>query len=382
MTPRQVENAQGLETLLTGSASDKRRDVLNEGTFKRTIAVERKRTERTRRPFLLMLLEGSGYQSTVQAGGALDRVMTVLMSNTRDTDVLGWYSDHYAIGVIFTGIADDERQSTLGAILSRVSTTLRSELTMSQFSRISIAFHFFPDDWSRDGSGLRGDPALYPDLYSFENGKSMMLAAKRFMDITISIMLLTALMPILFLIAVAVKVTSKGPILFKQRRIGQYGRSFTFLKFRSMQVNNDPTVHKEYVKQLIAGKAERISWDGNSDGVYKLANDPRVTTVGKYLRRTSLDELPQLWNVLCGDMSLIGPRPPIPYELAAYETWHRRRLQQLKPGITGLWQVTGRSRVSFDEMVRIDLQYAALWSPILDLKILLRTPGAVIKGAY
>ena len=120
---------------------------------------------------------------------------------------------------------------------------------------------------------------------------------------------------------------------------------------------------------------------GNGEGVYKLASDKRITPIGRFLRKTSLDELPQFINVLRGEMSLVGPRPPIPYEVAAYQTWHRRRVLEVKPGITGLWQVTGRSRVRFDEMVRLDLRYAT-WSPWLDLKILLRTPRAVIKGAY
>ena len=133
---------------------------------------------------------------------------------------------------------------------------------------------------------------------------------------------------------------------------------------------------------MIAGNAERISLNGSGEGVYKLVNDSRITPLGRFLRRTSLDELPQFLNVLRGDMSLVGPRPPIPYEVAAYQTWHRRRVLQVKPGITGLWQVTGRSKVSFDEMVRLDLQYANFWSLWLDFKILMRTPAAVIKGAY
>jgi lipopolysaccharide/colanic/teichoic acid biosynthesis glycosyltransferase len=147
-----------------------------------------------------------------------------------------------------------------------------------------------------------------------------------------------------------------------------------------MKVGNDATIHKEYVKQLISGKAERHSSDGNSEGVFKLTRDPRITRVGAFLRRTSLDELPQFINVLKGEMSLVGPRPPVPYEVEAYDIWHRRRLLEAKPGITGLWQVSGRSRVTFDEMVRLDLQYAKACSPWMDVKILLRTPGAVVLG--
>jgi lipopolysaccharide/colanic/teichoic acid biosynthesis glycosyltransferase len=147
-----------------------------------------------------------------------------------------------------------------------------------------------------------------------------------------------------------------------------------------MHINNDPSVHREYVTKLIAGQAEREASNGKGEGVYKLTNDRRVTRVGKFLRRTSLDELPQLLNVLEGDMSLVGPRPAIPYEVAAYDTWHRRRVLDVKPGITGSWQVNGRSRVKFDEMVRLDLQYARSWSPWMDINILMRTPAAVFRG--
>jgi lipopolysaccharide/colanic/teichoic acid biosynthesis glycosyltransferase len=149
-----------------------------------------------------------------------------------------------------------------------------------------------------------------------------------------------------------------------------------------MRDRNDQSEHMQFMKKMIAGNANRVSAKGDGEGVYKLVNDPRITRLGKFLRKTSLDELPQFFNVLKGDMSLVGPRPPIPYECAAYQTWHRRRLLDVKPGITGLWQVTGRSRVSFDEMVRLDLQYASFWSLWLDFKILMRTPAAVLKGAY
>jgi len=182
------------------------------------------------------------------------------------------------------------------------------------------------------------------------------------------------------LIALTIKFTSQGPVFFKQQRVGRFGKTFTFLKFRSMYVNNDSKVHEEYVKKLIKDAADPVSTNKSGAGVYKLVNDKRITPLGKFLRRSSLDELPQFLNVLVGDMSLVGPRPPIPYELAAYQTWHRRRLLSVKPGITGLWQVMNRSTVKFDEMVRLDLRYASTWTPWLDVKILLRTPAAVIKG--
>jgi lipopolysaccharide/colanic/teichoic acid biosynthesis glycosyltransferase len=147
-----------------------------------------------------------------------------------------------------------------------------------------------------------------------------------------------------------------------------------------MYVDNDCGVHKEFVMRLIASHPVSKGQSESERSVYKLTNDKRITRVGRILRRTSLDELPQFLNVLMGDMSLVGPRPPIPYELAAYQTWHRHRLLGVKPGITGLWQVLGRSSIRFDEMVRLDLRYASTWTPWLDFRILLRTPKAVIKG--
>jgi lipopolysaccharide/colanic/teichoic acid biosynthesis glycosyltransferase len=201
------------------------------------------------------------------------------------------------------------------------------------------------------------------------------------MDIAGSALLLILCAPLLVIIALAIKASSKGPVLFRQHRVGQFGKKFTFLKFRSMHFGNDHRVHKEYVTKLIASQAQSQQSDKKGEGIYKLTNDKRITGVGRFLRRTSLDELPQFLNVLRGDMSLVGPRPPIPYELAAYQTWHRRRVLQVKPGITGLWQVTGRSSVTFDEMVRLDLRYATAWSPMLDFRILMRTPFAVIKGS-
>jgi lipopolysaccharide/colanic/teichoic acid biosynthesis glycosyltransferase len=147
-----------------------------------------------------------------------------------------------------------------------------------------------------------------------------------------------------------------------------------------MKVGNDATAHKEYVQRLISGNAESYKSTADGRGVFKLTADPRITKVGAFLRKTSMDELPQFINVLTGEMSLVGPRPPIHYEVEAYDVWHRRRLLEAKPGITGLWQVSGRSRVTFDEMVRLDLRYAHAWTPWMDIKILLRTPLAVVTG--
>jgi lipopolysaccharide/colanic/teichoic acid biosynthesis glycosyltransferase len=147
-----------------------------------------------------------------------------------------------------------------------------------------------------------------------------------------------------------------------------------------MHVSTDAGIHQDYVRSFIAGKVETSRSEQGKAPVYKITNDPRITSIGKLMRRTSLDELPQFWNVLIGEMSLVGPRPPIPYEIDAYDIWHRRRVLEARPGITGLWQVHGRSKTTFDEMVRLDLRYSRIWSPLLDVKILLQTPRAVFSG--
>jgi len=366
-------------SLLAGATGE--RYSLCEETFRRMLAIERKRTERSGKPFLLMLFEAGNHRGTEKTEKALDIVISGLLSSTRETDVIGWYKDKTTVGAMFTGLMVEDKSSILSTILARVSNTLQSTLTSEQFNRVSISFHFFPDDWDHDTSGRPSNATLYPDLSRCDDSKRPQLGVKRAMDICGSLLALIMCTPLLFMIALAIRVSSKGPIVFRQQRVGQYGRCFTFLKFRSMRIDNDASAHKEYVTKLIAGRASRESSNGKSEGVYKLANDNRVTPVGKLLRKTSLDELPQLLNVLKGEMSLVGPRPAIPYEVAAYQTWHRRRVLEVKPGITGLWQVNGRNRIKFDDMVRLDLQYAKSWSPWLDVKILARTPSAVLKGA-
>jgi lipopolysaccharide/colanic/teichoic acid biosynthesis glycosyltransferase len=203
---------------------------------------------------------------------------------------------------------------------------------------------------------------------------------KRAMDVVGSTSALLACSPLFLVLAVIIRMTSKGPVFFRQERIGQYGKPFVFLKFRSMHIANDAEIHREFVQNFIAGKSEPARAGKNPKVVYKITNDPRVTWIGKLMRRASLDELPQFLNVLKGEMSLVGPRPPVQYEFDVYDVWHRRRSLEAKPGITGLWQVHGRSRTTFDEMVRLDLQYSRSWSPLLDLKILLLTPRAILTG--
>ncbi|MDQ4089719.1 MAG: sugar transferase [Actinomycetota bacterium] len=184
---------------------------------------------------------------------------------------------------------------------------------------------------------------------------------------------LLLVLPVLLVAMAAVRFNSAGPALFKQVRVGANGRRFRLFKLRTMFTGNDDTAHRAYVAGLISGDADRHG------GVFKLVGDPRITSIGGFLRRFSIDELPQLWNVLKGDMSIVGPRPPLPREVELYgdRAWARLRV---KPGITGLWQVSGRSELSFEEMVALDVQYWQRWSLLLDLKILVRTPAVVLAA--
>ncbi|HEY1987244.1 MAG TPA: sugar transferase [Terracidiphilus sp.] len=370
------------ETTISGleAGPSGERKVLSEKPFKGAIAIERKRTERSGEPFLLMLcgVTGEGQEGDVWLR---DKIVSVLLAASRETDVVGWYTDRDMVGVLFTSFVDNDRKLILNTILNRFSSLLEAELPLEQFARICLSFHFFPDDWHAFESGSASNPALYPDLLDPGSRRKSYLLVKRGIDLLGSVLALIFFSPLFLLIALAIKLTSKGPVFFQQNRVGQFGRQFMFLKFRTMYCNCDSAVHREYVTRLIANQAERNLTDPCGQGIFKLTNDRRITWAGRILRRYSLDELPQLLNVLRGDMSLVGPRPAIPYELAAYQTWHRRRILEAKPGVTGLWQVTGRSQVRFDEMVRLDLRYATSLSLWLDLKILARTPLAVVRGA-
>jgi exopolysaccharide biosynthesis polyprenyl glycosylphosphotransferase len=204
-------------------------------------------------------------------------------------------------------------------------------------------------------------------IYSIVTGPDRVvgLIAKRSLDLVGSALLLVLLSPLFLVIAVAIRMASPGPVLFTQRRVGLNGRPFDVIKFRTMVAGAEDQLAQLLDRNEILGHA------------FKLTDDPRITPIGAWLRRTSLDELPQLWNVLRGQMSLVGPRPPLPSEVAGYDVWHRRRLS-MKPGMTGLWQVGSRHEQSFDQWVEADLTYIDGWSFVLDLKILFRTIPAVL----
>jgi lipopolysaccharide/colanic/teichoic acid biosynthesis glycosyltransferase len=347
--------------------------------FLKLLCLERKRTERSGRRFALMLLDAGDLlkNSTTPVLASLIAALTV---SSRDTDLKGWYKTGSVIGVIFTEIAAGEDNSIVQALSTKLTAALYDVLSIRQVNEIRLSFHIFPEDWDSEGPDTPVTATLQLEMARHISRKKVSLSIKRLIDVTGGLIGLIFCLPVFLVIAVVIKLTSRGPVLYRQTRLGQYGKKFTFLKFRSMYANNDPRIHQEYVTRFIVGATGTEQVVDNHQKLYKLTTDPRITPIGRFLRNTSLDELPQLLNVLLGDMSIVGPRPPVTYEYEHYELWHKQRLLAVKPGITGLWQVHGRSRVKFDEMVRLDIRYARSWTLWLDIKILLQTPRAVLSG--
>jgi lipopolysaccharide/colanic/teichoic acid biosynthesis glycosyltransferase len=355
--------------------------ILDQEAFAQAMSIERMRSERSGAPFLLMLLRVDAAHA-LHGAGRLATIGRALIAANRATDITGWYEAQCTLGTIFTTLHNADRAAVKATLQAKVTQVVASAVGASELPQFRVSFHFFPEDRANGSSSSTLDDKLYPDLLPVETVRPSRW--KRPLDILGSATALALLAPVWLTIAGLVKISSPGPVLFKQKRLGRFGKEFTFLKFRSMYVDNDDRIHRRYVQGLIEQGRRNGSAAPSANGIYKLTADPRVTAIGRFIRKTSLDELPQLINVLRGDMSLVGPRPPIPYEFECYSPWHRRRLLEVPPGITGLWQVTGRSRTTFDDMVRLDLRYIRRQSLWLDLKILLRTPLAVLSrgGAY
>ena len=355
-------------------------EILPEAIFTKLLSLERKRTERSGRCFVLMLLD-PGNLLREFGDRLMPQLTAALKLSTRETDIKGWWSQkNTAIAVIFTEIAGDNTRSIVAVISEKVVNSVRSTLGPEQFEQIRLTFRVFPEDWE-SGGPIGGDASRSLPGPASARKWMLSLLAKRSIDVIGSIAGLTMFLPLMAIIAALIKLTSKGPVLFRQVRFGQNGKKFVFLKFRSMYTDADHRIHEQYIDTFIKGEASAARSNGSERRLYKLVDDPRVTPIGRILRKSSLDELPQFLNVLRGEMSLVGPRPPVLYEVKRYDLWHKQRLMRVKPGITGLWQVVGRSRVEFDEMVRLDIRYARSWSLWLDIKILLQTPRAVVSGA-
>ncbi len=347
---------------------------LAESVFANALRLERKRSERSGNGFLLALLH-LGVTQQAERQELLRLLAPAICPVVRDTDLMGCYEQDAIVGLIFTHLQPRSRTAAKDAISSKLDRALAASSGAQRLHRLRITYHFFPSD---DAHPPDADPVLELDK-GFNRASTTARVLKRAIDIVASLFFLAVFSPLFVVIAALIKMDSKGPVFFRQKRLGQYGKAFIFLKFRSMYVNNDPGIHRDYIARLIAGR-DVASADARNRRVFKIVDDPRVTGIGRVLRKTSLDELPQFINVLKGEMSLVGPRPPVPYEFERYAVWHRRRIVEVKPGISGLWQVNGRSKTTFDEMVRLDLRYARTWSLWLDLKILLQTPAAVISG--
>jgi lipopolysaccharide/colanic/teichoic acid biosynthesis glycosyltransferase len=341
--------------------------VIDETLFRDALTKERRRAERFDQPFMVILVSAS--PDTVAGPSVWQPVVEAFAGLTRDTDVLGWFDRGATLGVIVPEVGKDV------SVRRKLYKTLRRALTRRLASEgildcFSVRLHV------HDGAAAIGScPTDFPEeLQRRAAGTPIREALKRALDIAGSTALMLMLLPVYAVVAALVRFTSTGPVFFSQDRVGRLGRSFKMLKFRTMYVNSDSAIHQKYVTEFITSN------QADKGGVFKIVNDPRITPIGRFLRKTSLDELPQFWNVLRGEMSLVGPRPPLAYEVQQYKPWHRRRVLEAKPGITGLWQVTGRSRTTFDDMVRLDLRYARTCSVWTDVKILLATPRAVISG--
>jgi len=347
--------------------------IIDERLFRDALVRERRRADRSGQSFLLALVEidDSPSRKTVVVPAAVE----ALKSARRDTDVLGWMNRDSVLGAVMPGFGPDASAAARD-VESRVRREIARRLPADVFKDASVRIHVHApvaSDIANEDTSI--DPLI--DRVT-AGGNPVYSALKRTLDIVGSALLLLFLAPVMLLTAALIKLTSKGPIFFKQARVGRMAVPFTMFKFRTMHVGVDSAIHHAFVTQFI--KSGSLGQETSAAAPFKIAHDPRITSIGRLLRKTSIDELPQFLNVLLGDMSLVGPRPPLHYEVEQYEAWHRRRVLVVKPGITGLWQVAGRSRTTFDEMVRLDLRYARSRSLWTDVKILLATPRAVISG--
>jgi lipopolysaccharide/colanic/teichoic acid biosynthesis glycosyltransferase len=348
--------------------------VLEEALFIHALAREQRRAERFEESFVLVRITLPERLTETRRSQLLD----ALAVSARETDIIGWCEQHTVLGLIRAHHGHEPLDGS-ASLATVVQQEWSAALSAGTLAGCSIRLDVF--------SPLVESPAALihePRRRGARLGELTSRLAKRILDIVGSAALLAVLSPVFLAVAALIKWTSKGPVFFRQERVGQHAKPFTMLKFRTMRVDAGHELHQQYVSQFIQNgqnKAEApAATETASQPVFKIVNDPRVTPLGHFLRRSSLDELPQFWNVLIGEMSLVGPRPPLPYEVKVYKRWHRRRLFVAKPGITGLWQVTGRSRTTFDEMVRLDIRYAKNPSVWTDVKILLATPKAVISG--
>jgi len=341
-------------------------EVLPKYYFLSQLRREKRRTERTRSPLSVALFDFRGAVSGF--GDSDEESLRLLQKTKRDADIVG-YLDKGLIGVI---LPDTNEQGTQ-RFIQKVSDRAQS-------LKFSFTSGTYPDQVFENLGKGNEEPSVPEALFLDDSAEPRLPHyVKRMIDVVGALAALVLASPVMIIAAICVAATSPGPILFKQIRLGRRGAPFVFYKFRSMYCDADSKLHRDYVTGIIKSSHDAPG-PGNAGKAWaKLESDPRIIPIGRFLRKTSIDELPQLFCVLKGDMSLVGPRPPLPYEGEAYQPWHLRRVLDSKPGITGLWQVTGRGRMSFNDMVRLDLRYICDWSVTMDVKILLRTILVVLK---
>ena len=342
------------------------RNILPRHDFLRILQHEKRRTERTKASLSIAL-----FQFDQNQRGANDDVverLRLIHDSKRETDILGYLGANL-VGIILPDTNAQGTQQFVQKVVRRAD-----DLTFTSTTGT------YPDHIFDSLAQGRQDPPDFDPLFLEQSRKAKVAdVIKRGIDIMGAATAILLLSPLMLMTTGLIAFSSPGPVIFRQVRLGRRGVPFVFYKFRSMHCNADSGIHREHVTTIIKASRNDAAQDDKTKSWSKLESDPRITPVGKFIRKSSIDELPQLFSVLKGDMSLVGPRPPLPYEAEVYEPWHLRRVLEVKPGITGLWQVGGRGKVSFDDMVRMDLRYIREWSLALDFKILIKTVMVVLR---
>ena len=366
-----------IDAVIVDSLKDEDWGLYIQPYFRNMLNFEIRRAERSKTRFLLVLISIDEKIINLVDRISLEKFRESFDSITRETDIKGWYRENKTIGIIYTDMSTQSRDLVLKKVKDCLKKVFGNDIPRNSF----INTYFYPKDLGKDDVNNALDCLdSLPDHLPRNPSHSIACALKRAVDIIGSVVGIILFSPAFVLIPLIIKLTSKGPVFFKQKRVGYNGQTFKMLKFRSMAANNNASLHIQFMKDFIKNQGSV----NEETKIFKMVRHLRVTPIGRIIRKTSLDEIPQFFNVLFGDMSLVGPRPAIPYETREYEAWHKRRFLGVKPGITGFWQVYGRSTTNFDTMIRMDIHYIRNWTPIMDLFLLFRTPFTLFtaKGAF